>query len=618
MFRPGGASTLKRSLFAVACLCVLVLVPVAGGSHTPAPTSVGLPGSFGDELGCPGDWQPDCSVTQLAFDAEDRVWQGAFDVPAGSWEYKAALNGSWDENYGAARAAERRQHRAQPERPAASVKFYYDHATHWITDNHNSVIATAPGSYQTTSAARATGSRTACAPGSRTRRRRHLRVQHERDPGRRLRGQGRDQRELGRELRRRRRPERRQHPVHRRAGRRSGSVHATTRPRTCSRCRSRRRRSRTRVTIPGSFQPELGCPSDWQPDCATTQLSFDASDRVWQGTFNVPAGDWEYKAALNDTWDVNYGANAQLNGPNIGLSLAAPTAVKFYYDHATHWVTDNHNSVIATAPGSYQSEIGCPGDWQPDCLRSWLEDPDGDGIYQLLHRMRSRPATTRPRPRSTRAGTRTTAPAASRTARTSRSPCPRRHAESSSPTTRTSHVLTISQGRSRRRQPRPREGALGDARHPRLGPRRRRPRCGRTTSTTRRDGGLDRGPRRHHRRRDDRPHAGPELARRAEGEVPAPRRLPAFGIDSPTSRAFPRRCRGSWPCRPRTLTATSSTPPASRSRACSTTSTLQRPGLGRRSSRRRADASRLGADGSLREAPPVRQLHRGRVRHRLR
>ena len=137
------------------------------------------------------------------------------------------------------------------------------------------------------------------------------------------------------------------------------------------------------VGIPGSYQSELGCPGDWQPDCPATQLSFDASDRVWQGTFNVPAGDWEYKAALNGTWDVNYGANAQLNGPNIGLSLAAPTAVKFYYDHATHWITDNHNSVIATAPGSYQSEIGCPGDWQPDCLRSWLEDPDGDGIYRF-------------------------------------------------------------------------------------------------------------------------------------------------------------------------------------------------------------------------------------------
>src|SRR5687767_3226232 len=135
----------------------------------------------------------------------------------------------------------------------------------------------------------------------------------------------------------------------------------------------------TSVTIAGSLQSELGCPGDWQPECANTHLSFDSTDEVWQGTFSVPAGNWEYKAALNNSWDENYGANAQSNGGNIALSLAAPTSVKFYYSHETHWITDNKNSRIATAPGSYQSEIGCPDDWQPDCLRSWLQDPDGDG-----------------------------------------------------------------------------------------------------------------------------------------------------------------------------------------------------------------------------------------------
>jgi hypothetical protein len=39
--------------------------------------------------------------------------------------------------------------------------------------------------------------------------------------------------------------------------------------------------------------------------------------------------------------------------------------------------------VIATVPGSFQSELGCPGDWDPGCLRSWLQDPDGDGIYSF-------------------------------------------------------------------------------------------------------------------------------------------------------------------------------------------------------------------------------------------
>jgi pullulanase-type alpha-1,6-glucosidase len=143
------------------------------------------------------------------------------------------------------------------------------------------------------------------------------------------------------------------------------------------------------VTVVGSLQDELGCPGAWQPECANTHLAFDANDTVWQGTFAVPAGSFEYKAALNDSWDENYGAGAVFDGPNILLGLGSDTDVKFYYDHATHWVTDNVNSVIATAAGSFQGELGCvdgagdPADWQPDCLRSWMQDPDGDGIYEF-------------------------------------------------------------------------------------------------------------------------------------------------------------------------------------------------------------------------------------------
>ena len=135
------------------------------------------------------------------------------------------------------------------------------------------------------------------------------------------------------------------------------------------------------VTIAGSLQSELGCPGDWQPDCGATHLTYDAGDDVWQGTFSLPAGNYEYKAALNNSWDENYGLHAQPNGSNVPLDLPASTNVRFYYDHKTHWITDNHNSVIAVAAGSFQSELGCPGDWDPSCLRSWLQDPNGDGIY---------------------------------------------------------------------------------------------------------------------------------------------------------------------------------------------------------------------------------------------
>ncbi len=135
----------------------------------------------------------------------------------------------------------------------------------------------------------------------------------------------------------------------------------------------------TSVTIAGSLQSELGCPGDWDPACAATHLTYDATDDVWQGTWTVPAGSYEYKAALNDGWAESYGQNGGAN--NIPLTLAASTSVKFYYDHTSHWATDNVNSVIAVAAGSFQSELGCPGDWQPDCLRSWLQDPDDDGAY---------------------------------------------------------------------------------------------------------------------------------------------------------------------------------------------------------------------------------------------
>ena len=135
----------------------------------------------------------------------------------------------------------------------------------------------------------------------------------------------------------------------------------------------------TQVTVAGSLQSELGCTGDWQPECNMTSLT--AEDDVWQATFDVPAGAYEYKAALNAAWDENYGANATQGGANIALTLASATSVKFYYSHQTHWITSSANSVIATAAGSFQSELGCSSDWDAGCLRSWLQDPDGNGVY---------------------------------------------------------------------------------------------------------------------------------------------------------------------------------------------------------------------------------------------
>ena len=73
-----------------------------------------------------------------------------------------------------------------------------------------------------------------------------------------------------------------------------------------------------------------------------------------------PAGDYAYKAAINKSWDENYGAKAVKNGGNIAVTVPAATPVTFYYDHRTHWVTSDLQNPIVTAAGSFQSELGCP------------------------------------------------------------------------------------------------------------------------------------------------------------------------------------------------------------------------------------------------------------------
>jgi pullulanase len=381
-FRFPLRSAAMRGAFVVASLALALIAAGAVSANTPDPTSVTIAGSLQSELGCPADWQPDCASTHLVFDPGDGVWQGTFNVPAGAWEYKAALNNGWTENYGA-NAAPGGGNITLSLGAVAAVKFYYSHETHWVTSNKNAVIATAAGSFQSelgcsgdwqpdclrswlqdpdgdgvytfTTSALPAGSYEA-----------KVAINESWDEN-----YGADGAPGGANI-----PFTVASDCSGVEFRYDATTHVLTigpsggpLPQPAS------------VTIPGSFQSELGCSGDWQPDCAATHLGFDPGDGVWQGTFNIPAGNYEYKAALNDSWDENYGANAQLNGANLTLSLGSDAAVKFYYDNASHWVTSNKNAVIATVPGSFQSELGCPGDWQPDCLRSWLEDPDGDGIY---------------------------------------------------------------------------------------------------------------------------------------------------------------------------------------------------------------------------------------------
>ncbi|MBA3527928.1 MAG: DUF3372 domain-containing protein, partial [Propionibacteriaceae bacterium] len=135
------------------------------------------------------------------------------------------------------------------------------------------------------------------------------------------------------------------------------------------------------VSVPGDHNSEMGCPEDWQPECAQAQLARDSNDDIWKGTKAVdPAGDYAYKVAINNTWDENYGDGGAKNGGNIAYK-APGGPITFYYDHRTHNIQNTAQGPLITVAGSFQSEQGCSGDWDPACMRAWLGDPDKDGVY---------------------------------------------------------------------------------------------------------------------------------------------------------------------------------------------------------------------------------------------
>lgn len=298
------------------------------------------------------------------------MWRGEFTVPAGSWEYKAVLNDSWAESYPAA-------NKALVVGANTAVRFYYDDKTKAVVDSVNDFVAVAAGSFQSeigcpgdwqpdcvrSLLTDADGNgvysfvTTAVPAGS-------YEFKVAMDEGWAT-----------------------AYPA--------ANVPFTV-PNNGDQVTITWDAATTAVTVDvatagpgysvalvGDLQTEVGCGGDWDPACAASELGFDAGDDVWQGVWNLPFGTWNYKVALNDSWDENYGANAAPGGANIPLNLGAAADVKFYYDHKSHWITDNVNSVIATVPGSFQSELGCAGDWDPGCLRSWLQDPDGDGTYRF-------------------------------------------------------------------------------------------------------------------------------------------------------------------------------------------------------------------------------------------
>jgi arabinogalactan oligomer/maltooligosaccharide transport system substrate-binding protein len=89
------------------------------------------------------------------------------------------------------------------------------------------------------------------------------------------------------------------------------------------------------VNIAGSYQAQAGCAADWQPECAATSMTEGEDGNYHSGPFNLTAGDYEAKVALDGSWTINYGAEGKQDGPSYKFSLTADGTVGFTFDPET-------------------------------------------------------------------------------------------------------------------------------------------------------------------------------------------------------------------------------------------------------------------------------------------
>jgi len=91
---------------------------------------VNLPGSYQDKAGCGAQWDPACEATAMT-QGDDGLYTLTAQIPAGDYEFKVAIGGSWDLDYGSDGAKGGPNYLLSL--PAdSSVTFTYDPETHLV------------------------------------------------------------------------------------------------------------------------------------------------------------------------------------------------------------------------------------------------------------------------------------------------------------------------------------------------------------------------------------------------------------------------------------------------------------------------------------------------------
>ena len=144
------------------------------------------------------------------------------------------------------------------------------------------------------------------------------------------------------------------------------------------------------VSIPGDLNFELGCAADWSPECTNIVLTRQ-SDGAWTGTFDIPKGSWQFKIAVNGSWEENYGADGVPGGGNIPLTVQADVTNSRVLLRTGRriWSAPRWMARSPASAGDFQSELGClddasaPADWKPSCLAALLRPTDDPNMLRF-------------------------------------------------------------------------------------------------------------------------------------------------------------------------------------------------------------------------------------------
>ena len=135
-------------------------------------------------------------------------------------------------------------------------------------------------------------------------------------------------------------------------------------------------------TVPGSHNSEMGCPGDWQPDCAAAAADQAAPTASGPARSRSPPAPTSTRSRSTAAGTRTTARAASPGAPTSPTRVAAAGPVTFFYDP--------HDPLVHRRPRRARSSrcrarstaswaargTGCPTAW-----RAWLQDPDGDGTY---------------------------------------------------------------------------------------------------------------------------------------------------------------------------------------------------------------------------------------------